>query len=170
MENKDNEALFEEIDGEAFIEERPDNEAMIEEVSDEVFIEERELRPHSICITQPQHGLLMAYPPKAIVGEVIGIRCNNNKPDEYKIKGINVITSNSIQKLSNLRSSKTKDSNSPFESVFGSFQMPDSDVTIEAVFEKADPNFKELHFCTKCNTRFYKPYSNYCHHCGRKRL
>lgn len=178
MENKDNEPMFEEIADEAFIQERPDNEAMIEEVADEamieevadeVFIEERKLQQHSIYIKQPQNGLLLAYPPQAIAGEIIGIRCNNNKPDEYKIKGINVITSNGIQKLSNLRSSKPQDSNGPFESVFGSFQMPDSDVTIEAEFETFTPIFKPSIKCASCNTNYYKSYSKYCHHCGKKR-
>jgi len=128
---------------------------------------------HSIAIKQPKHGLLLAYPPQAIAGEIIGIRCNNNKPDEYRIKGINVITSNGIQKLSNLRSSKTQDSNAPFESVFGSFQMPDSDVTIEAEFEETTiaftPVFEPSIKCASCNTNYYKSYSKYCHHCGKKR-
>lgn len=148
MKNKDNEAMFEEIAEEAFIEERLDNEAMIEEVSDEVFIEERKPQPHTIYIKQPQHGLLLAYPPQAVAGETIGVRCNNNKPDEYKIKGINVITSNGVWRLGDQRT----------------FQMPNSDVTLEAEFEKTSQ------YCSNCGKKYYKPTSVYCCYCGRKRI
>lgn len=108
---------------------------------------------HTIYIKQPQHGLLLAYPPQAVAGETIGVRCNNNKPDEYKIKGINVITTNGVWRLGNQRS----------------FKMPDSDVTLEAEFEKITHGFKEFNYCSKCGTQYYKSYSRYCHHCGTKR-
>ena len=169
MENEDSEAIFEEIADEAFIEERLDNEAMIEEVSDEVFIEERKLQPHTIYIKQPQDGLLSAYPPQAVAGETIGVRCNNNKPDEYNIKEVNVIASGSVWRLDNQRRSLTQNSNEPFESVFGNFQMPDSDVTLEAVFEKKAPTFRELKYCQECGKPYYKPYSKYCNYCPHKR-
>lgn len=169
MENKDNEAMFEEITDEAYIEERPDNEAMIEEVSDEVFIEERKLQPHTIYIKQPQHGLLLAYPPQAVAGETIGVRCNNNKPNEYRIKEVNVIASGNVWRLGNQRRSQTQDSNEMFESVFGNFQMPDSNVTLEAVFEKITRELKQSIKCPGCNTYYYKTSSKYCHRCGMKR-
>lgn len=169
-ERPDNEAMIEEVSDEAYIEERPDNEAMIEEVSDEVFIEERKLQPHTIYIKQPQHGLLLAYPPQAVAGETIGVRCNNNKPDEYKIKEVNVIASGTVWRMGNQRRSQTQDSNEPFESVFGNFKMPDSDVTLEAVFEKTTKEPKQSIKCPSCNTNYYKTYSKYCHHCGMKRI
>lgn len=125
---------------------------------------------HTIYIKQPQHGLLLAYPPQAVAGEIIGVRCNNNKPDEYKIKEVNVIASGSVWSLSNQRRSQTLDSKEPFESVFGGFQMPDSDVTLEAVFEKTTKEPKQSIKCPSCNTNYYKTYSKYCHHCGMKRI
>lgn len=125
---------------------------------------------HKIGIKQPEHGLLLAYPPQAVAGETIGVRYNNNKPNEYKIKDVNVIASGSVWKLGNQRRSQTQDSNEPFESVFGSFKMPDSDVTLEAVFEKTTKEPKQSIKCPSCNTNYYKTYSKYCHHCGMKRI
>lgn len=125
---------------------------------------------HFIYIKQPQYGLLLAYPPQAVAGEIIGVRCNNNKPDEYRIKEVNVIASGSVWRLGNQCCSQTQDSNEPFESVFGNFQMPDSDVTLEAVFEKSTKEPKQSIKCPSCNTSYYKAYSKYCHHCGMKRI
>lgn len=108
---------------------------------------------HSIVIKQPKQGLLLAYPPQAVAGEVVTVRCNNNKPEEYELKGINVFTSDGVWRLGNQRS----------------FKMPDSDVILEAEFEEISHGFKELNYCSKCGTQYYKSYSRYCHHCGTKR-
>lgn len=105
---------------------------------------------HIIHIKQPQHGRLMAYPPNAIAGKNISIICNIDKPNEYKIKGINVITSNGVRRLGNQRS----------------FQMPNSDVTLEAEIEKIA---KQPIICANCNTYYYRTNSKYCHRCGKKR-
>ena len=110
---------------------------------------------HRIRIQQPNNIIKIATYPmiEACAGESITITCVTNKPDEYIIKGINVITSNGVWRLGNQRN----------------FQMPDSDVILEAEFEKITHDFKQLNYCSKCGTKYYKSYSRYCHHCGEKR-
>lgn len=113
-----------------------------------------EIIKHIITIKQPAYGILSASPKQAAPGEIVSIIYNNNNlPSEYKFKGINVITPNSIRKLDSQRS----------------FPMPDSDVTLEAEFEKLTHSFQELNYCPNCGTHYHKTYSKYCHHCGEKR-
>lgn len=165
MGNKDNEEMIEEIADEAMIEEITDeamieeiaDEAMIEEIADEALIEERVLQPHTVSIKPSQYGRLVSNPPKAVAGEVITVSCTTNEPQKYKLKGINVLTSNGILRLGNKRG----------------FKMPNCDVTLEAVFEEKKialtPVVEPAIKCPYCNTYYYKSYSKYCHHCGKKR-
>lgn len=108
---------------------------------------------HNIGIRQPKQGLLIAYPPKAVAGEVVTVKCNNSVPEEYVLKGINVFTSDGVWRLVDQRS----------------FKMPDSDVTIEAEFEKITHVYKELNYCLDCGFPYYSPDSKFCINCGHKR-
>lgn len=113
---------------------------------------------HRIRIRQANNFILLTSPlTEARAGENITITCINEKPDEYRIKGFNVITSNGVWRLGSQRY----------------FNMPDCDVTIEAEFEKITIAFTSVFKlsikCDSCNTYYYKSYSKYCHHCGKKR-
>lgn len=108
---------------------------------------------HKIGVRKQEQVTMATWPLMAAAGETVRITCVNNKPNEYELKGVNVITTNGVWRLGDQRT----------------FQMPDSDVTLEAVFEKITHGFKELNYCSKCGTQYYRSYSRYCHHCGEKR-
>lgn len=115
---------------------------------------------HNITIRQSQYGQLFVTPTKAAPGEIVTFQCAINSPNEYRTKEFKVTiqSNNEVWRLGNQRS----------------FKMPDSDVTIEAEFEKItsieNPHiFRELNYCPKCGTPFHSSVSSFCIKCGRKR-